>query len=237
MEIREAAVLRQQRRIKQAIQFLHKDSADLLPLDGLNKLGTSKEWQPHNIIQRRVLEANLSRSKINNNHGIKQHLINACHTYRTGREEEDNDLIQVVGKCCGHELVILVDTGCAVNIISTATVEKLSLKEKVVSSRTEDDKNSSLFGNLQTQGRIDLNLSFGQVRTDCTFTVLEYEQPLISLGSRTLKSLKCVIDTDKQMLMLGKSTRVQVRFSNSKGTPLGEVYLERNTCNFCLQHI
>lgn len=44
MEIREAAVLRQQRRIKQAIQFLHKDSADLLPLDGLNKLGTSKEW-------------------------------------------------------------------------------------------------------------------------------------------------------------------------------------------------
>lgn len=44
MDIREAAVLRQQRRIKQAIQFLHKDSADLLPLDGLNKLGTSKEW-------------------------------------------------------------------------------------------------------------------------------------------------------------------------------------------------
>lgn len=44
MEIREAAALRQQRRIKQAIQFLHKDSADLLPLDGLNKLGTSKEW-------------------------------------------------------------------------------------------------------------------------------------------------------------------------------------------------
>ena len=44
MEIREAAALRQQRRIKQTIQFLHKDSADLLPLDGLNKLGTSKEW-------------------------------------------------------------------------------------------------------------------------------------------------------------------------------------------------
>lgn len=51
MEIREAAALRQQRRIKQAIQFLHKDSADLLPLDGLNKLGTSKEWVRQAILQ------------------------------------------------------------------------------------------------------------------------------------------------------------------------------------------
>lgn len=39
----DAATLRQQRRLKQAIQFLHKDSADLLPLDGLKKLGTSKQ--------------------------------------------------------------------------------------------------------------------------------------------------------------------------------------------------
>lgn len=43
MEIREAASLRQQRRMKQAVQFIHKDSADLLPLDGLKKLGTSKD--------------------------------------------------------------------------------------------------------------------------------------------------------------------------------------------------
>lgn len=38
-----AAALRRQRSIKQTIQFSHKDSADLLPLDGLKKLGTSKE--------------------------------------------------------------------------------------------------------------------------------------------------------------------------------------------------
>lgn len=43
VEIREAASLRQQRRMKQAVQFIHKDSADLLPLDGLKKLGTSKD--------------------------------------------------------------------------------------------------------------------------------------------------------------------------------------------------
>uniref|UniRef100_A0A8D3BL14 Aspartic peptidase DDI1-type domain-containing protein n=1 Tax=Scophthalmus maximus TaxID=52904 RepID=A0A8D3BL14_SCOMX len=39
----DAAALRQQRRLKQAIQFLHKDSADLLPLDGLKKLGTATQ--------------------------------------------------------------------------------------------------------------------------------------------------------------------------------------------------
>uniref|UniRef100_A0A3B4FWI3 Uncharacterized protein n=1 Tax=Pundamilia nyererei TaxID=303518 RepID=A0A3B4FWI3_9CICH len=43
MGVLDAATLRQQRRLKQAIQFLHKDSADLLPLDGLKKLGTSKQ--------------------------------------------------------------------------------------------------------------------------------------------------------------------------------------------------
>ncbi|XP_062404222.1 nuclear receptor-interacting protein 3-like [Sardina pilchardus] len=220
MEIREASALRQQRRIKQAIQFLHKDSADLLPLDGLNKLGTSKEWQPHNILQRRLLEANMSRSKINNNHGMKQHQINPCRTLCTRREEDDNDLIQVVGKCCGRELVILVDTGCAVNLISTVSVEKLGLKEKVASCRTEEDSYSTLVDNLQTPGHVDLNLSFGQVRTDCTFMVVGNEQPLVALGTRTLRSLKCVIDTDKQTLTLGKGTRAQLRFSNCKGTPL-----------------
>lgn len=43
----DAAAIRQQRRLKQAIQFLHKDSADLLPLDGLKKLGTSNQGVRH----------------------------------------------------------------------------------------------------------------------------------------------------------------------------------------------
>lgn len=42
-EALEAAALRQQRRLKQAIRFIHRDSADLLPLDGLKKLGTSQQ--------------------------------------------------------------------------------------------------------------------------------------------------------------------------------------------------
>ncbi|EGW13286.1 Nuclear receptor-interacting protein 3 [Cricetulus griseus] len=46
-DMREAASLRQQRRMKQAVQFIHKDSADLLPLDGLKKLGSSKDTLSH----------------------------------------------------------------------------------------------------------------------------------------------------------------------------------------------
>lgn len=42
-DLRGAAILHQQRRLKQATQFVHKDSADLLPLDQLRRLGTSKD--------------------------------------------------------------------------------------------------------------------------------------------------------------------------------------------------
>ncbi|KAJ8262015.1 hypothetical protein GJAV_G00161120 [Gymnothorax javanicus] len=61
LELRDKAILHQQRRLKQATQFTHKDSADLLPLDGLKRLGTSKDLQPHSIVQRRLLEGNITR--------------------------------------------------------------------------------------------------------------------------------------------------------------------------------
>ncbi|XP_056132257.1 nuclear receptor-interacting protein 2 [Lampris incognitus] len=61
LAIQDKAILHQQRRLKQATQFTHKDSADLLPLDGLKRLGTSKDLQPHSIVQRRLLEGNITR--------------------------------------------------------------------------------------------------------------------------------------------------------------------------------
>ncbi|KAI5126028.1 Nuclear Receptor-Interacting Protein 2 [Manis pentadactyla] len=41
--LRDRAHLSQRRRLRQATQFAHKDSADLLPLDSLKRLGTSKD--------------------------------------------------------------------------------------------------------------------------------------------------------------------------------------------------
>ncbi|XP_024228551.1 nuclear receptor-interacting protein 2 [Oncorhynchus tshawytscha] len=61
LAIRDKAILGQQRRLKQATQFTHKDSADLLPLDGLKRLGTSKDLQPHSIVQRRLMAGNITQ--------------------------------------------------------------------------------------------------------------------------------------------------------------------------------
>uniref|UniRef100_A0A8C3BBD6 Nuclear receptor interacting protein 2 n=1 Tax=Cairina moschata TaxID=8855 RepID=A0A8C3BBD6_CAIMO len=61
VELRNKAILQQKRRLKQATQFVHKDSADLLPLDGLTRLGTSKDLQPHSVVQRRLMEGNLNK--------------------------------------------------------------------------------------------------------------------------------------------------------------------------------
>ncbi|KAJ3612222.1 hypothetical protein NHX12_020498 [Muraenolepis orangiensis] len=58
-----ACLLHQQRRLKQATLFTHKDSADLLPLDGLKRLGTTKDLQPHSIVQRRLMEGGISRPR------------------------------------------------------------------------------------------------------------------------------------------------------------------------------
>uniref|UniRef100_A0A667ZGV7 Nuclear receptor interacting protein 3 n=1 Tax=Myripristis murdjan TaxID=586833 RepID=A0A667ZGV7_9TELE len=111
-QLLDAAALRQQRRLKQAIQFLHKDSADLLPLDGLKKLGTSKEGQPHHILQKRLLEAKLARGRLNtcgvtaNNNGV---LLNRNQVKSLkDEEEEEEDFIYVPCKvilgCCNHLL-------------------------------------------------------------------------------------------------------------------------------------
>lgn len=62
LAIRDKAILHQQRRLKQATQFTHKDSADLLPLDGLKRLGTSKDLvSADTLLNDRVCAAQLLR--------------------------------------------------------------------------------------------------------------------------------------------------------------------------------
>ncbi|XP_036440629.1 nuclear receptor-interacting protein 3-like [Colossoma macropomum] len=216
MELREAAALRQQRRIKQAIQFLHKDSADLLPLDGLKKLGTSKEGQPHNILQRRLLEANLSRNRLNTrtSKAPSKNIVQS-HGVNSESQEMESDLIQVVGQCSGREVVVTIDTGCTLNLISSVSVEKLGLKEKTINGKSEDEL-GPLQRNLLATGQIVLSLVIGQTKMDLLFSVVEIDRMFISLGMKTLKSLKCVIDIEKQMLVLGKSVREQIHFAGRR---------------------
>ncbi|XP_036961967.1 nuclear receptor-interacting protein 3-like [Acanthopagrus latus] len=212
----DAAALRQQRRLKQAIQFLHKDSADLLPLDGLKKLGTSKQGQPHHIIQKRLLETKMSRGRVNMcgvspNNG--QILLSCTHfNSNEDEEEEEEDFIYVPSKCLGHEVNLLIDTGCKLNLMSSVTVERLGLKDLVDENKMETE-GFPFQRKLCVDGHIrELSLTVGQLRIMCSFAIIESNRPLMSLGNKTLKKLKCVIDTEKQMLVFGTNVREQVQF-------------------------
>ncbi|KAF6721514.1 Nuclear receptor-interacting protein 3 [Oryzias melastigma] len=162
-EALEAAALRQQRRLKQAIRFIHRDSADLLPLDGLKKLGTSQQGQPHNILQKRLLQARLSCEGMPANSGGM---------LRAEDKKEDEDFVHVLCKCLGQEVKVLVDTGCKLNLMSSRTVQNLGLTALVEKNQAE--LNGFPFPhNVCVQGCIqELSLTIGQLRVTAAFLIL-----------------------------------------------------------------
>nr|XP_056707133.1 nuclear receptor-interacting protein 3 isoform X2 [Euleptes europaea] len=218
VDMREAASLRQQRRMKQAVQFNHKDSADLLPLDGLKKLGTSKDTQPHNILQRRLVETNMSRLRHNRGScSQKSDLSEQTNKLNqmkldSPKKTEEEDLILVSCQCSGKELHVAIDTGCQPNIISSACLERLGLKEHVEFYKPEDEK-ISLLHNMKVIGHIEhLALTIGTIPMDCSAVVTDDDEKHFSLGLQALKSLKCVINMEKHHLVLGKSDREEIPF-------------------------
>ncbi|KFU87094.1 Nuclear receptor-interacting protein 3, partial [Chaetura pelagica] len=218
VEIREAASLRQQRRMKQAVQFIHKDSADLLPLDGLKKLGTSKDTQPHHILQKRLMETNLS--KLRSSRGswtpksdisVQANRLNQTQSGSSGKME-DEELIVVNCQCAGKELKAVVDTGSQHNLMSSACLDRLGLKEHLKALPGEDEMVS-----VQYKGRVIgqiecLAVTVGAIPVECSALVLEDNEKPFSFGLQTLKSLKCVINMEKHHLVLGKTDREEIPF-------------------------
>ncbi|XP_017651662.1 nuclear receptor-interacting protein 2 isoform X2 [Nannospalax galili] len=125
--LQDRAHLSQQRRLKQATQFLHKDSADLLPLDSLKRLGTSKDLQPHSVIQRRLVEGN--QSQLQGETPLVQALIHG-HDRRTTSGTQVPALL-INCKCQDQLLRVAVDTGTQDNQISAACLRRLGLGKKV----------------------------------------------------------------------------------------------------------
>ncbi|XP_052552095.1 nuclear receptor-interacting protein 3 isoform X1 [Tympanuchus pallidicinctus] len=232
VEIREAASLRQQRRMKQAVQFIHKDSADLLPLDGLKKLGTSKDTQPHNILQRRLMETNLS--KLRGSRGswasksdapAQSNRLNQA-KMGSSRSIEDEELLVVSCQCAGKELKAVVDTGSQHNLMSAACLDRLGLRERLEVLPSEEEE-ISLPRSERVIGRIDrVVLAVGALRVECAALVVEDSEKPFSFGLQTLKSLKCVINLEKHHLVLGKTEREEIPFVDSVGAGAGENTLE-----------
>ncbi|KAM3670004.1 nuclear receptor-interacting protein 3 isoform 1-T1 [Ammospiza maritima maritima] len=233
VEIREAASLRQQRRMKQAVQFIHKDSADLLPLDGLKKLGTSKDTQPHNILQKRLMETNLSKfrgsrgSWAPKDPSSQTNKLNQTRLGSSGKTE-DEELIVVSCQCAGKELKAVVDTGSQHNLMSSACLDRLGLKEHL-KALPEEEEMVSLPNKVKAIGQIEcLSLTVGAVPVECAALVVEDNEQPFSFGLQTLKSLKdiyslqCVINMEKHHLVLGQTDREEIPFVGADSAEAGE---------------
>uniref|UniRef100_UPI00398E4B83 nuclear receptor-interacting protein 2 n=1 Tax=Pristiophorus japonicus TaxID=55135 RepID=UPI00398E4B83 len=210
MEIRGKALLHQQRRLKQATQFIHKDSADLLPLDGLKRMGTSKDLQPHNIVQRRLLESNITKL-----HGDPRD-IGSMTRSPLADEMKSNvnkdtacskqwDTLTVLCKCHDQEIKVTINTGCQQNTISFSCLNRICLKE-LPATESEDCGHNSFTHNTKTMEQVEkLEIMLGKEKVECSALVVDNETCELSLGLQTLLSLKCVIDLERGALLLGKS--------------------------------
>ncbi|XP_008052750.1 nuclear receptor-interacting protein 3 isoform X1 [Carlito syrichta] len=215
-DMREAASLRQQRRMKQAVQFIHKDSADLLPLDGLKKLGSSKDTQPHNILQRRLMETNLSKLRSSRvPWASKTNKLNQAKSEGL-KKSEDDDMILVSCQCAGKDVKALVDTGCQYNLISSACVDRLGLKEHVKSHKHEGEK-LSLPRHLKVVGQIEhLVITLGSFRLDCPAAVVGRNPltwgPHSGISDQRFSCFQCIINLDKHRLIMGKTDKEEIPF-------------------------
>ncbi|NXK64058.1 NRIP3 protein, partial [Sylvietta virens] len=231
VEIREAASLRQQRRMKQAVQFIHKDSADLLPLDGLKKLGTSKDTQPHNILQKRLMETNLSKFRGSRGSwtpkgdlSSQTNKLNQTKLDSSGKTE-DEELIVVSCQCAGKELKAVVDTGSQHNLMSSACLDRLGLRDHLKALPVKDEV-VSLPNKVKAIGQIEcLSLTVGAVPVECAALVVgdwDHSNLPFSLSPKDIYSLQCVINMEKHHLILGQMDREEIPFVGIDSAEAGE---------------
>ncbi|XP_034641295.1 nuclear receptor-interacting protein 2 [Trachemys scripta elegans] len=204
VELRDKAILQQKRRLKQATQFVHKDSADLLPLDGLKRLGTSKDLQPHSVVQRRLLEGNLNKLRGESREyttWVQSPLVkdkdDRAEKKENDRRKETVSLL-IHCKCQGQVLRAAVNTGCQQNLISMSCLKRLGLEE--VSDAGNGDLSlpvPSVIGQVEC-----VEVQLGQETVVCSALVVDDEMLEFCFGLQTLLSLKCCIDLEEGVLRL-----------------------------------
>ncbi|XP_077354845.1 nuclear receptor-interacting protein 2 [Festucalex cinctus] len=221
LAIRDKAILHQQRRLKQATQFTHKDSADLLPLDGLKRLGTSKDLQPHSIVQRRLLEGNITRlrgeardpaahvrSPLADNGGKDGPAdgegagdSSAEDSEKSLQSDDNDDSDDAAASETTRLTALLIHCKCcesdvkvSLNTNSVHNHISASCCQRLGLSATSRDQSSWVSG---------LKLQLGSRTIQCSALVQEDETRELSLGLHTLLQLKCCLDLNRRILTLG----------------------------------
>ncbi|XP_009872774.1 PREDICTED: nuclear receptor-interacting protein 3-like, partial [Apaloderma vittatum] len=96
------------------------------------------------------------------------------------------------------------------------------LKEHLRALSGEDEM-VSLPDKVKAIGQIEcLALMVGAVPVECGALVVEDNKKSFSFGLQTLKSLKCVINMEKNQLVLGKTDREEIPFVGSGSAAAGE---------------
>ncbi|KAM4035135.1 nuclear receptor-interacting protein 2 [Anomaloglossus baeobatrachus] len=210
-DFRGSSILHQQRRLKQATQFIHKDSADLLPLDQLRRLGTSKDLQPHSVIQRRLLggspvkepsesaqaphlcgagvqpfneETGPPKSHNEDPSPIPNQLLPTKKTEEPEVERWRRHVPLVPCKVGTWDICASMSTERQENLISKACVERLGLQ----AANGPEEKMV-----------VDVALGGAAVRT-CKAVIVDDDTMDFSIGLEMLISLKACIDLERGVL-------------------------------------
>ncbi|KAM9311460.1 nuclear receptor-interacting protein 2 [Gastrophryne carolinensis] len=205
-DLRGAATLRQQRRLKQATQFLHKDSADLLPLDQLRRLGTSKDLQPHTLVQRRLL----GDSPVKEACRLAQPLHpeappTGTKVQPTTRSDEDsstthdpddppapnnpfrrtptNHCLLISCKVCAQDVCSKLCVERRDNFISRSCVQRLGLQPSA-----------------DLTGRVTVDIEVGEEKLTSSAVIVDDNSAELSIGLDTLIQLKSCIDLEHGVL-------------------------------------
>ncbi|KAM9605371.1 nuclear receptor-interacting protein 3 isoform 1-T1 [Morphnus guianensis] len=152
--------------------------------------------QPHNILQKRLMETNLSKLRSSRGSWTPKSDISAQTNKLTqtklgsSGKTEDEELIVVSCQCAGKELKAVVDTGSQHNLMSSACLDRLGLKEHLKALPVEEEM-VSLPYKVKAIGQIEcLTLTVGAVPVECAALVVEDNEKPFSFGLQTLKSLK-----------------------------------------------
>ncbi|KAG9471335.1 hypothetical protein GDO78_015131 [Eleutherodactylus coqui] len=199
-DFRGSAILHQQRRLKQAHQFVHKDSADLLPLDQLRRLGTSKDLQPHSVIQRRLMggspiketsglaqlphqcgqgaqssDVETKPAKLHNEDPspVSNQLLTSKQPEQMVAESWRGQALLVPCKAGTWDICVKLSTERQENLISTACVKRLGLQ----ATNGPEEK-------------MTVDIELGGATLTCKVTIVDDDSFEFCMGLETLISLK-----------------------------------------------
>uniref|UniRef100_A0A8C8S206 Nuclear receptor interacting protein 2 n=1 Tax=Pelusios castaneus TaxID=367368 RepID=A0A8C8S206_9SAUR len=158
--------------------------------------------QPHSVVQRRLLEGNLTKLKGESKAHttwVQSPLVKDKDDWAEKKENDrrkETISLLIYCKCQGQVLRAAVNTGCQQNLISLSCLKQLGLEE--VSDADCGDLSLLV---PRVVGQVEcVEVQLGQETVVCSALVVDDETLEFCFGLQTLLSLKCCIDLEEGVL-------------------------------------